>query len=182
MENKPDSDLPKRSHRPCPIDLNQLLKIARLGCTEKQIAEFFDVSPQTITAWKQEFPDLLATLKDGKKWADEHVIDSLYRRALGYTLELKRGSLIDEKHIPADPLSMIFWLKNRQPQDWRDVHAIESRFVIELTNRVGTALNAVLPERCPHCKKDLTLREETIKTLEQISRELDAPKSGRYSR
>jgi hypothetical protein len=24
------------------------------------------------------------------------------------------------RHYPPDPTSMIFWLKNRQPQDWRD--------------------------------------------------------------
>lgn len=29
------------------------------------------------------------------------------------------------KHYPPDPTSMIFWLKNRQPQDWRDKTEVE---------------------------------------------------------
>jgi hypothetical protein len=29
------------------------------------------------------------------------------------------------KHYPPDPTSMIFWLKNRQPQKWRDKHDLD---------------------------------------------------------
>jgi hypothetical protein len=27
---------------------------------------------------------------------------------------------VHEKHYPPDPTAMIFWLKNRQPERWRD--------------------------------------------------------------
>jgi hypothetical protein len=29
------------------------------------------------------------------------------------------------EHMPPDPTSMIFWLKNRDPARWRDVQALE---------------------------------------------------------
>jgi len=32
-----------------------------------------------------------------------------------------------EKH-PADPTSMIFWLKNRMPKEWGDTHRVEHGF------------------------------------------------------
>ena len=164
-----------------PVDLPIILKLARLGCTEAQIAEFFDFSVSTLTRMKLAFPELVATLKEGKKWADAHVEDSLYRRALGYTLTetvtkffhgIWHETKIERNH-PPDTLACIFWLKNRKPNDWRDIHAVESRFVFEFVSRVGSTLNNLLPEVCPHCKGRLTLRESTIRELERLSKELE---------
>lgn len=53
---------------------------------------------------------------------------SLFRRAMGYTHPATKffqagGSILREdyvEHYPPDATSMIFWLKNRQPDKWRD--------------------------------------------------------------
>lgn len=70
----------------------------------------------------------------------------------------------------------IFTSKNIM--EWRDRHEVlEMKFVYTFVSQVTGVLNKMLPDKCPHCKKGLTLREETIKTLEQISQDLDAPKA-----
>jgi hypothetical protein len=70
----------------------------------------------------------------GKQAADDRVERSLYQRANGYShpavkVFIKRdGTTVDYKyieHYPPDPTSMCFWLKNRRPDRWRDVHNID---------------------------------------------------------
>jgi DNA-binding XRE family transcriptional regulator len=121
----------------------QTLKLCRLGATDRELAHFFEVSEQTINAWKEAQPGFLESLKQGKAQADAEVANALYRRACGY----EHG----EKHYPPDPTSCIFWLKNRRPDLWRDVqareHAIELRpgelSVAEKSARAQAHLNEV---------------------------------------
>lgn len=102
--------------------------LALLGATDVDLAEAFDVSETTINNWKKEHEDFYLALKNGKQLADANVAKSLYNRALGYEIEEEKvfndngKPLIikAKKHYPADPTSMIYWLKNRQPKKWRD--------------------------------------------------------------
>ena len=98
----------------------------KFGATDRELADFFGVCLATVANWKVEHPQFLDALKTSKEVADRRVVESLYQRALGYDVESKislddTGSeMVEIKHFPADPTSMIFWLKNRQPKDWRD--------------------------------------------------------------
>jgi hypothetical protein len=92
------------------------------------MARFFDVSVATLNNWKHEHPAFLDALKAGKELADANVSESLYRRATGYShpdvhVSNFQGAITITpivKHYPPDPTSMIFWLKNRRPDLWRD--------------------------------------------------------------
>ncbi len=98
------------------------------GATDKEVAEVLEVTEQTINNWKIAHPDFFESLKDWKINADSNVVRSLYERATGYScretkLFCHEGSIIAEdiiKQYPPDPTAMIFWLKNRQPKEWRD--------------------------------------------------------------
>ena len=61
----------------------QALKLCLLGATDKEIAEFFSVSEQTLNSWKKKFPQFLESLKKGKAVADANVASRLYSRAIG---------------------------------------------------------------------------------------------------
>lgn len=106
----------------------QARKLCLLGYTDKQLADFFNVSEQTINAWKTKHPKFLESIKRGKEIADIEVVESLYKRALGIEyeeVELKtdgkaKSKRVVKKFIPPDTTAQIFWLKNRQPQKWRD--------------------------------------------------------------
>ena len=106
---------------------------SKLAATDRQLADYFEVSYQTLNTWKSEHPEFLDSLKQNKEIADENVTKSLYQRAIGYDVVTPRvigdGSVVEEvKHYPADPTSMIFWLKNRQPKNWRDKPEMSPEF------------------------------------------------------
>lgn len=100
------------------------------GATDKQVALCLKVTEQTLNNWKKAHPKFFESLKDWKYDADGKVERSLYERACGYKLietkalmDVKAGEIRTieiERHYPPDPTSMIFWLKNRQPKDWKD--------------------------------------------------------------
>lgn len=119
------------------IDYKQLEFLCKKGFTDVELATFFGVTEKTINNWKKD-KIFLQSLKDWKVEADEVVEKSLYQRAIGYDApETKvfnnNGKLLTIdliKHYPPDPTSMIFWLKNRQPDKWREKPEGES----DLTN------------------------------------------------
>jgi hypothetical protein len=111
----------------------QAYKLCLLGATDKRIADFFDVTESTLNLWKQEFPEFSESLKAGKEEADSVVAQSLFHRATGYShpdvdIKLFKGKIIKTKltkHYPPDSTAAIFWLKNRQPKQWRDKQEVE---------------------------------------------------------
>jgi len=105
--------------------------MAKNGLIDEQIAKELSISKATLTNWKREHPELLASLKRGKEHVDVLVEGTLLKRALGFEYtETHRvpGEDKDElviirevtKHNPGDVTAQIFWLKNRKPNDWRD--------------------------------------------------------------
>ncbi|MWN31004.1 MULTISPECIES: hypothetical protein [unclassified Gilliamella] len=111
----------------------QARKLCLLGYTDKQLADFFNVSEQTINTWKTKHPQFLESIKKGKEIADVEVVESLYKRAIGIEyeeVELKtdgknKSKRVIKKLIPPDTTAQIFWLKNRQPHKWRDKQEID---------------------------------------------------------
>jgi len=59
---------------------------------------------------------------------------------------------------------------------WRDRQEIlELKFVFEFVGKLTPILNSTLPDKCPHCKGLLALREPIIKQLEELSRKIEVP-------
>lgn len=106
----------------------QARKLCLLGYTDKQLADFFGVNESTITRWKQKHREFCMSIKMGKIVADAEVVQSLYKRALGYdyteveikTEGSKTSRRVIKKQLAPDTTAQIFWLKNRQPTTWRD--------------------------------------------------------------
>lgn len=112
-----------------PEFVKQARKLAALGATDREAAEFFEVDERTIHRWKHEHEDFCQSLKVGKEQADARVEQSLYRRALGYSHDAVKIAVSGQgditqvpfvEHYPPDTTAAIFWLKNRKPQEWRD--------------------------------------------------------------
>jgi dGTP triphosphohydrolase len=112
----------------------QVYKLAQEGFTDKKIAGFFKVREKTINNWKKIHSEFLQSLKRGKDEFDSDVIEaSLVKRASGYShpdvhISNYQGKITITditKHYPPDPTSMIFWLKNRRQDRWRDKRSIE---------------------------------------------------------
>lgn len=124
----------------------QAYKLCLLGATDKELGDFFNVSEQTINTWKEKHPEFLESLKSGKVEADARVARSLYKKAVGGYLVASQKAFVDrngEEHVidvqdemPPDTTAAIFWLKNRQPDKWREKNEIAHSGGIEGFNIV----------------------------------------------
>lgn len=76
---------------------------ARDGLTDEQIAHNMGISAKTLYEWKNKYGEICETLKKGKQVVDYAVENALLNKALS-----------------GDTTAMIFWLKNRRPDKWRD--------------------------------------------------------------
>ncbi len=125
---------------------SQAKKLCKLGFTDKELADFFEVEEQTINNWKIEHPEFFESIKAGKDVADGEVVDKLFKRATGYSHPDVDIKVIDgdiritklTKHYPPDTAAAIFWLKNRQKKKWRD--KIETGFTDAEGNDVQTVV------------------------------------------
>ena len=50
-----------------PEYVEQARQLCLLGATDKQLAEFFNVSTVTLNKWKKDYPEFLYSLKEAKK-------------------------------------------------------------------------------------------------------------------
>lgn len=119
--------------------VKQVKILATKGFTDKEVATVFEVTEQTINNWKKSFPGFFESLKAGKEIADNQVVQSLFRRATGYShpevhISTSGGKVIKTniiKHYAPDTTACIFWLKNRDQANWRDkqdhVHTFDWR-------------------------------------------------------
>ncbi len=113
--------------------VGQAADLCKNGATDRELAEFFKVSESTLNLWKVKHSEFSESVKVAKTVADERVVSSLYRKAVGYSSEdvhisNYQGAITITpiiKHYPPDATAAIFWLKNRDPEEWRDVKAIE---------------------------------------------------------
>lgn len=106
----------------------------KLGANDKELAGFFGVCEATINNWKNNHETFLESLKKGKDEYDVKKVEaSLLNRALGYNWEeVKEESgtngnktTTTTKHIPADPASIFFYLRNRNRDRWSNSPSID---------------------------------------------------------
>lgn len=76
---------------------------ARNGLTNEQIASNMDIVVSTLWEWRKKSSKISNALKIGKEEADLQVENALHKAAL-----------------KGNTTAMIFWLKNRKPENWRD--------------------------------------------------------------
>jgi hypothetical protein len=127
------------------VDVAKLvLVLAKSGLTNSEIAVAVGMTASKFEHLLKMYPDFRELLNEAKEDPNHRVEQSLFKRALGYqTKEVihKEGKPVQVtiKEYAPDPVSCIFWLKNRSPKRWRDV--IEHRH--SLKDRMERAHEAV---------------------------------------
>lgn len=122
-------------------------KLCKLGATDKELADFFEISESTLNRWKEDHPEFWESIKKGKVLADANVADSLYQRAIGYEhpeddIKVVAGQITITptiKHYPPDTVAAIFWLTNRQRGKWSRSPAPETPENIDIQINVVRA-------------------------------------------
>lgn len=155
---------------------NKLSKLYKAALTDKEVAELLEITEQTINNWKKKHPEFFESLNADKLFVDKDVEASLFQRACGYSCpETKAQWVQDEnggkwetieltKIYPPDPTSMIFWLKNRKKDEWRDKQEIEHSGKMDVTpkfeegdrelikNLMGQVINGIIEQHITEIK------------------------------
>src|SRR3982750_1086440 len=99
--------LPARENgRPSEYDpayIETIKRLAPLGATDRQLAILLNVSVPTINAWKKDHPEFLKSIQEQRQELDREIAYALYRAARA-----------------GDVKAMLAWLRNRDPENWRD--------------------------------------------------------------
>lgn len=94
------------------------------GATTGEIAEALGISRPTLWAWMTKDEELFNAVKVGGKAADDRVVQSLFEKAT----------------VEGDNTAMIFWLKNRRPNEWRDKRDVELGGAIDVTDNSARSM------------------------------------------
>ncbi|MCQ6331772.1 hypothetical protein, partial [Bacillus cereus] len=96
------------------------------------------VTRVTLHNWRKKHPIMHQAVRRGKEVVDREVENGLFKSATGYTYEevtVERQQNEDDmksvetkrakRQVPPDSTAIIFWLKNRKTQAWRDRREID---------------------------------------------------------
>jgi transposase-like protein len=113
----------------------QAYKLYLLKATDEEVADFFGVHVDTLHEWRNVHEEFSEATIRGKVQADAEVAGKLRERALGYSHEAVKifmpagasepvyAKYIE--HYPPDTQAASLWLRNRQPEKWRDKQDLE---------------------------------------------------------
>lgn len=121
--------------------VEQVYKLCLLGATDVEIADILGVSEDTIYEWKKVHPEFSESFTRGKRNADANVAERLYQRAMGYEHSAVKifqyeGQPVIVPYVekfPPDTQAASLWLRNRQPDKWRDrtEHKVDGTVTLE---------------------------------------------------
>ena len=91
-----------------PDNILRMQAWARDGLSDEQLAHNMGITPSTLYEWKKKYPEISESLKKGKEVADIEVENALHELA-----------------VSGNVTAIIFWLKNRLPEKWRDKRDVD---------------------------------------------------------
>lgn len=122
-------------------------RLALLGCTNAQIASTMGIGETLLNRWMNEHEDFASAVRKGRLPADADMAASLYHRGMGYSHPAVKIFMVDEtiverdpatgnvtseittkreryvpytQHYPPDTGAASLWLRNRQPDLWKE--------------------------------------------------------------
>nr|DAW12253.1 MAG TPA: terminase small subunit [Caudoviricetes sp.] len=126
------------------LEADNLIRLegwARNGLTDEMIAHNIGITTTTLYDWKKKYPQFAEAIKRGKEVVDIMVENALLKSAMGYSYDevtqigIEDGETGEKilvpvkvvtKHVQPNSTSLIFWLKNRKPEAWRDTKNIDA--------------------------------------------------------
>lgn len=112
-----------------PFKIQKTKELIEEGKNNKEIAEILNVTTTTLNNWKSMSEQFLTTYNEAKHNLNEAVRSSLFSKATGYTIEKrkviiddtgKKRTEIEEVYYPPDTQAQQFWLKNKDPENFKD--------------------------------------------------------------
>lgn len=152
MEKKTKAKPAKKTVKPkgaptkyTPAMCKKAKELAEKGYYNQKIAEELGISNATLHNFMNAHPAFLDAIKQGKAIADEKVELTLYEMATGYSHRVEKPVVVGTgqgesmveiveytERLPPNMTAIIFHLKNRKPQEWRDKQEVEQVGSIEI--------------------------------------------------
>jgi len=111
----------KPGRKPINLDHREIERLAGMGLSERQICATLGINPSTLTRKKHQ-KSIKSALEKGRASALALVSSKLFDNAL-----------------EGKETSAIFYLKNRDPDNWKDRNIIESNHTINLGDVINSA-------------------------------------------
>ena len=121
-----------------------MLRLYAKGKTDLEVCELVGIDKTTLYEWKKRYPEFKESIKEIRAKADELVENALYQSAMGYEHDSEEIKVMTDetgkqvikrvktkKKYPPNPKSLQFWLKNRQPEKWRDEKHVTGTVTLE---------------------------------------------------
>lgn len=152
--------------------LYEIGQMARNGATEEEIAKKLNVAYSTFREYKGSHEELKEALRPNKEMADLKVEASLYNKALGFKTTVRKAFKVKEsyyddrgkkvekekivtaeedQYVPPDTLAIMFYLKNRKPDTWRDKQHVEVNGLKEEQSKLAELLEQRKERRESKC-------------------------------
>lgn len=132
-----------------PDGLERIAGWARDGLTIDEIAEQMGTVRRTLNRWRGKNMQIQEAIAQNKDVADRKVEGALIKSALGYeytetktTVEIgadgERRQKVEkyERYSKPDTMAMLFYLKNRKPEVWRDSQQLDLKATVGLVQIV----------------------------------------------
>ena len=141
-----------------------------LGLTDVELAEFFQVSDETIRTWKHKYPEFLGAIENGRILPDAQAAQTLFKLAMGFEHKVedivwRNGAPIKisyTKYFPPNFSALSLWLRNRRPDQWRDKHTIG----VEMEKLTDDQVNEMYNKVIAHMSKPKELQNIDAETIE----------------
>jgi len=103
------------------LDHNEIERLAGMGLNERQICASLGINPSTLTR-KKHIKSIKNALEKGRAKAIAQVSSKLFDNA-----------------IEGKETSIIWFLKNRDPDNWKDRNILETNHTINLSHVINSA-------------------------------------------
>ena len=121
------------------LDHNEIERLAGMGLNERQICASLGINPSTLTR-KKHIKSIKQALERGRASAIAQVSSQLFNNAM-----------------EGKETSAIFFLKNRDPDNWKDRNILETNHTINLSHVINSAR-----ERVPGATQTIKRLDESI--------------------
>lgn len=135
------------------------------GLTDKQIAEEkIGISERSFSRWKKADASIVSALKKGREPVERRVENALVKSALGERVTLRKpikvriekqkageGKIVEEHieyaeeevYIPPNITAIIYYLKNRRPDKWRDKPEQKDSTALDMLDKIMEQIGGV---------------------------------------
>lgn len=132
--------------------LKQIAEWKKSGATDEEIAVALDVAVSTFSDYKNKYSELSDALRAGKKTVVLNIKAALYKKAVGFEYEEKRGvkkgdkvvsTEIYKRYSPPDTTAAAMLLRNYD-DEYRDKDSVQTDFKrqeIEIKKALAEANN-----------------------------------------